>query len=127
MRNAIVISHEIGTPLLPEVPEDLFRQAADTRREVPRKTVGNIVTRQQKLVNTCEEFRFVALDPRQFRGREVPRRVERMAQTEIASDRLQRLGSDPHGPRIAPDDRLTERLSRTIEADQSVHLVGDAD
>lgn len=126
MRNAVPVGHEIRPTILLEVPEDLLRESADACRQVSRKTVGDVVARQHETVDPREEFGFVTLDPGQLRGREVPRRIERMTQTAVAADPFERLLADSDGPRIAPDDRLAKRVPLPVEAHQPVHLIGDA-
>ena len=126
MRNAVPVGHEVGTTLLGKVPQYLFRQAAHARREVSRQPIGYIVSGQHELVDVREQLGFVALDPRQLRGREVSGRVERMAKTVVAAYAFESLGSDLHGTRVAPDDRLAQRVPRSIETHQTVHLIGYA-
>ncbi len=122
-----MVGDEVGAALLGEIPQNLLREAAHAGGDPAREAVGDVVAREHELVDPGEQLRLVAGDPCQLRGGEVARRVERMGEAEIAAESLQRLGADRHGPRIAPDDRFAERMPRSVEADQPVHLVGDAD
>ena len=99
MRNAVPVGHEVGTTLLGKVPQYLLRQAAHARREVSRQPIGYIVSGQHKLVDVREQLGFVALDPRQLRGREVSGRVERRAKTVVAAYAFESLRSPRHASR----------------------------
>ena len=125
--DAVVVGHEVGAALLGEVPENLLREAAHGGRDVAREAEGDVVAREHHLVDAGEEFGFVAADPGQLRGGEVARRVEQVLQAAFAAEGLERLGADFDGARVAPDDGLAQGVSRAVDADQTVHLVGDAD
>ena len=125
--NAVPVGHEVRAALLLEIPENLLRKAAYARGHPPRKTVGDVVAREHELVDFRKDFGLVALHPRQFRRREVARRIEGVFQAELPADPFEGLGADPDGPGVAPDDRLAQRFALLGERHESVHLVGDAD
>ena len=125
--DAVVVGHEVGAALLGEVPENLLREAAHGGRDVAREAEGDVVAREHHLVDAGEEFGFVAADPGQLRGGEVARRVEQVLQAAFAAEGFECLGADFDGARVAPDDGLAQGVSRAVDADQAVHLVGDAD
>ncbi len=125
---AEVLHHVLADAVVLEVPEHALRQAAHGRLLVAaRQTQCDVVARQHDLVNLLEDFRLVLLHPSQFCCGEVARAVQQVGEALFRADGLERLVAEGDSAAVAPDDGWTERLAILIDADQTVHLIGDAD
>ena len=116
-----------GRFVFDKIPEDAFRQTADGRADGPRHPGGDIVARKHHLPDAFVKRRFILLHPRELGGGEVARRIEQVLQTPVFPQPFISLLAVRNGARVTPDDGGAQHVQVLVDADQPVHLVGDAD
>ena len=126
-RDAVVVQKELSGPLFLEVPHHPLGETADGCGRRARQAACDVVAWQHHLIYLTESVGLVLANPCQLRRREVARRIEQMAQALLAAKVGKRLLSVGDSARVAPDNRIAQRLQLLIHADQTVHLIGDAD
>ena len=78
-------------------------------------------------MNLFVNGRLILLNPSQFGGREVARRIQQMWKASLLSQCFESLLSVGHGSGVAPDNGRTQHLLVFIYTYQAMHLIRDTD
>ena len=75
---SIIVHQKVGNPVVLEIPEHPFGQTGHRGTDGTAQLHGDIVARQHYLMNLFVNGRLILINPSQFGGREVARRIQQM-------------------------------------------------
>ena len=98
------------------------------RSPSPRQAQADVVLRQHDPADAPVDVGLVAAQPEQLRGREARERpIAGERDESLEADALLDLCALGPGALVVPEDRRAEHAVLRVEADQTVHLAGEAD
>ena len=120
--------HLVAPAPVRDVEEEGSRRIRDVDRPVPGQAQAHVVLREHDPADAPVDVGLVAAQPEQLRGREARERPVAGERDEaLEADALLDLCALGPGALVVPEDRRAEHAVLRVEADQAVHLAGEAD
>ncbi len=127
-RNVERGQHVVAPAPVLDVEEQRARGVRGVEHPLARQPETDVVLRQHDTADPAVDVGLVAAQPEQLRGREARKRpVAGERDQPLEADALLDLGALGPGALVVPEDRGPQDAVVLVEADETVHLAGEAD